>query len=264
MTGCTKVSAGCLNCYAERMASPRLRGRHGYPQDEPFSVVLRPERLVEPTRWTKPHVVFVCSMGDLFHEEVPRDFLDDVFAVMAQLPQHRFLVLTKRPARMKEYITGIPVSSNPSYHPRMRIASITGKLRNGVIDLDDAWPLPNVWLGTTTENQETTDERIPLLLSTPAAGRFISMEPMLTPIKLNLGDRTHVAAHLFSDRYGHWGRIHWVIVGGESGIHPRFMEADWARDIRDDCAEAGVAFFMKQMSGKGPIPEDLMIREYPW
>ena len=149
VTGCTKISEGCEHCYAERMAK-RLRGRCGYPADNPFRVTLHPERLGIPLHWKKARTVFVCSMSDLFHQDVPLTYNDHVFNRMARCPQHRFLVLTKRPEPMREYLLG--------YRP--------------------SEPLPNVGLGVTVESQDHED-RIAHLLACPAAMRFVSVEPML-------------------------------------------------------------------------------------
>ena len=158
VTGCSKISPGCENCYAERMAF-RLRGRCGYPDGEPFRVTLRPQRLEEPMRWRKSSMVFVCSMGDLFHDDVPDDFIHRVFATIGQCPQHTFIILTKRPKRMKAFIEDYYAYESPT----------------------------NVWLGVTTENQEMADRRIPILLQIPAVVRFVSVEPMLGPVDLARG-----------------------------------------------------------------------------
>ena len=253
--GCTRVSEGCRNCYAEIMAArfsdPGQWG-HGLARrvtlpdgttDHRWTgkMVLHDHRLDQPLRWKKPRRIFVNSTSDLFHENVPDEWIDRVFAVMALAPQHTFQVLTKRPARARDYMLAVgrcrswlyespPVAANPSVRWRM--------------------PLPNVWLGTSVEDQATADARIPHLLATPAAVRFLSCEPLLGPVTPDLT------------------RIHWVIVGGESGPGARPMHPDWARGLRDQCEVAGVAFFMKQMSGPRkasmpPIPDDLMVREFP-
>lgn len=175
VTGCTKVSEGCRNCYAERM-SKRLAGRCGYPKDEPFRVTLHPEKLDEPLKWKKPRRIFVNSMGDLFHEDVPDDFLDRVFAVMAHATCATcatFLILTKRPGRMQQYLSSLDRKDKIG-----RWLDTVGHYRAV------AWPIPNVWLGVSVENQATADERIPLLLQTPAAVRFVSCEPLLGPVDL--------------------------------------------------------------------------------
>ena len=195
VTGCTKVSAGCQNCYAERMAK-RLRGRFGYPDDDPFRVTLHPDRLEQPLRWRKPRRVFVCSMGDLFHEDVPDEFIDQVFAVMALAKEHTFQVLTKRPERMKSYL------SDRATYQRVRKETEEGDVCGLYLDSlcgwefrqaqnqwwtnlpPDRWPLPNVWLGTSVEDQATADERIPQLLECPAAVRFVSCEPLLSSVDL--------------------------------------------------------------------------------
>jgi len=231
VTGCTKISPGCKHCYAERMAK-RLRGRFGYPKDEPFQVTLHPERLIGPKKWKKPRMVFVCSMGDLFHEDVPFDFIHQVFNVMADCRGigHTFLVLTKRPKRMLRFFKS---------EDRLYI------------------PPKNVWLGVTAENQEQADKRIPILLQIPAKVRFVSVEPMLGPIDL-LTDKYH-----WLEFDGIYPGLDWVICGGESGPVARPMNPDQARELRDQCKAAGVPFFMKQIDKRTPIPDDLMIREFP-
>ncbi len=207
VTGCTPVSTGCANCYAKRMAK-RLAGRHGYPKTNPFTVTVHLDRLEEPLRWRKPRMVFVCSMGDLFHDDVPGDVIDKVFAVMELAPQHTFQVLTKRPHHMATYLNARGFGLNP---------------------------LPNVWLGTSVEDQSLAHYRIPYLLNCPAVVRFLSCEPLLGPLpNLNLDG------------------IHWVIVGGESGPGARPMNSDWARDIRNQCQAAGVPFFFKQWGAYVP------------
>lgn len=260
VTGCTPVSEGCANCYAKRMAK-RLHGRCGYPETpHQFDVTLHPDRLDQPLRWKKPRTIFVCSMGDLFHEEVPFDFIDKVFAVAALCPQHTFQVLTKRPERMKEYLSDFD----------FRIDQITGHILDlsGAVwgdarseqpglqrwyQLADPLPLPNVWLGVTAENQATADERIPLLLQCPAAVRFVSVEPLLSMIDirpwLEILHRDEIDVPIpYPDNDDPW--IHpldWVIVGGETGPGARPMDLNWARSVRDQCVAAGVPFFLKSL-----------------
>jgi len=154
ITGCSKISEGCKHCYAERM-SKRLAGRCGYDKDEPFKVTFHPDKLDEPLRWRKPSRIFVCSMGDLFHEGVDDGLLCRVFDVMAVAEHHTFLTLTKRPARMREFFA----------------RCVHGNFQN-------------LWLGVTAENQQRADERIPILLQIPAAKRFVSVEPMLGEIDI--------------------------------------------------------------------------------
>lgn len=247
VVGCTRVSAGCDHCYAVSMTR-RLAamGQAKYaglvnPGKGHFNGVVR---LHEPSfdlplRWRKPRRIFVNPMSDLFDERLPSDAIDKVFAVMAITPRHTYQILTKRPQRMFNYLTG-----GSSY----------------------AEPLPNVHLGVSVENQAAADERIPLLLETPAAVRFLSVEPLLDGVVLY--------ANWLYPRCGecgrHWytrqatgcsdihcngqpesdGLIDWVIVGGESGPGARPMDASWARSLRDQCQAAGVAFHFKQWGGR--------------
>jgi len=223
VTGCTKISEGCAHCYAERM-SKRLAGRFGYPEDEPFRVTLHPERLMEPRKWRKPRTVFVCSMGDLFHDAVPGTFIHRVWMQMALCRDHTFLVLTKRHERMAELVPTL------------------NSYENGTPG--------NIWLGVTVESQKHED-RISALLQCPAAIHFISAEPLLGPVDFS--------PWLAKQE----GAIHFLIVGGESGPGARPADPDWFRSVRDQCKAAGVPFFMKQMSNKDHIPADLFVREWP-
>jgi protein gp37 len=197
--GCTKVSPGCKHCYAETFAE-RFRGVPGHPFEQGFDIRLVPEALDLPRRWRRGRLVFVNSMSDLFQDDVPVEFIQRVFAVMRDCPQHQFQVLTKRAERLSELASQID------------------------------WP-PNVWMGVSVENADYT-WRVRLLQGVPAAVRFVSVEPLLGPIaRLPLRG------------------VHWVIVGGESGHRAREMSPDWARSIRDQCRDAGVAFFFKQWGG---------------
>lgn len=195
VTGCTKVSPGCAHCYAETFAE-RFRGVPGHPYENGFDLQLRPERLELPMQWKRSRLIFVNSMSDLFHEEVPDDYIAAVFDTMQRASWHSFQVLTKRPERA---------------------ARIAGSL---------AWP-ENVWMGTSVENQRWTC-RIDALRDIPAQVRFLSCEPLLGPLDLDLRG------------------IAWVIVGGESGPKARPMKEGWADSIRRQCDDAGVAFFFKQ------------------
>lgn len=220
-TGCTKLGEGCRNCYAARMAK-RLAGRCGYPAaPHQFDVTLHPERLGLPLRWKKPSRVFVDSMSDLFHEDVPFWFIGQVFNVMHLAYWHTFQILTKRPERMYEWL-------GPKYQPN----------RQAVI--------PHVWLGVSVENQQTADERIPWLLKTPAAIRFVSVEPMLG--RVDLFRATGYMAGINQAPNFSWDvtGISWIICGGESGPGARPMYPDWARSLRDQCQAANVPFFFKQ------------------
>ena len=251
VTGCTPVSEGCENCYAARMAK-RLAGRAGYPADNPFRVTLHPERLDQPAKWRKPRRIFVCSMGDLFHEDVLAGgrfgFIDKVMQVIYDYKQHIFIILTKRPENIPNWWAW------------------------------ETWP--NLWLGVTAENQARADERIPVLLSIPAAVHFVSIEPCLGPVDLEkpvgiIGDRDSwvleqavgqprplvACPECDGTRYfqtdphveycgacggSGWG-LDWVILGCETGPGRRTMQPVWARDVKDQCVAAGVPFFLKQM-----------------
>ena len=269
VTGCTKVSPGCAHCYAETFAE-RFRGVPGHPFEQGFDLKLWPERLTKPFTWKKPRKVFVNSMSDLFHEDVPFEFIDRVFAVMALTPQHTYQLLTKRPERMREYVQSRAASSEA------RVGIILGALMVGAMQPGNVpWPLPNVWLGTSTENQHWLDIRVPELLATPAAVRFLSCEPLLGPLDLRLTSETHRCE--CGEIRMHCGcpGIAWVIVGGESGPKARPFDLAWARSIVSQCRAAGVACFYKQggrsnrcpHSSKGScfdcLPDDLKVREMP-
>ena len=258
VTGCTKVSPGCAHCYAETFAE-RFRGLPGHPFEQGFDLKLWPERLAKPFTWKKPRKVFVNSMSDLFHEAVPFEFIDRVFAVMALTPQHTYQVLTKRPERMREYLTTIVVRDGFSYGAEERIFEIAfalAKERNLPGPVWVTLPLPNVWLGTSTENQHWLDIRVPELLATPAAVRFLSCEPLLSGLDL----RTFLPATLPAlDRAVSGPRgecIDWVVVGGESGATARPCDLAWIRSIVAQCKAAGTACFVKQLGAK-PYTSDL-------
>lgn len=277
ITGCTLVSEGCRNCYAATLAATRLKhhpSREGLAKlnaagEAKFTGEVRFNEhwLDQPLRWRKPRMIFVCAHGDLFHENVPDEWIDRVFAVMALAPQHTFQVLTKRPERAREYLDAIL--------SREGFTDIEAEGRD--ICGDDGfqlkrWPLPNVWLGTSVEDQDTADARIPHLLATPAAVRFVSAEPLLGPVQLDRvflqDDQPHMNAlsgvsedHL--QRYRH-NRLDWVIVGGESGPGARPMHPDWARDLRDQCSAAGVPFFFKQWGEYAPYDFDACVGRHDW
>jgi protein gp37 len=259
VVGCTKVSQGCKHCYAKTLhdmrhkafAEGKLQNIPQYAQ--PFETVQTlPDRLNDPYRWRKPSRVFVNSMSDLFHDDVPGEFIAQVFAVMSGNPQHTFQVLTKRPARMLAFVAAVGLSPlGFRTHNRAECSSYGG---DGVL-VGANWPLPNVWLGVSVENQAAADERIPLLLQTPAAIRFLSCEPLLGPIDFyEAGSRGGEDGDpfAFSALRGTDGcdpsipGIDWVIVGGESGKGARPMHPDWARSLRDQCVASGVAFHFKQ------------------
>ena len=232
VVGCTKVSPGCKNCYAETLHSRRnaayVEGK-AVPEQYamPFETVQTlPERLDAPLHWKKPRRIFVNSMSDLFHEDIADEFIQAVFTVMSKARQHTFQVLTKRAKRMREILT------------RWQHHGLTLREGYGVC-------LPNAWLGVSVEDQKRADERIPELLRTPAAVRFISAEPLLGAVELKgLGEER--AARVPS------GGLDWVICGGESGKDARPMHPDWARGLRDQCEAAGVPFFFKQWGEWAP------------
>ncbi len=221
VTGCDRVSEGCDHCYAltmaarlQAMGNPRYQ-RDGDPRTSGpgFGVTVHPDKLGEPLGWRRPRTVFVNSMSDLFHREVPSGFIAEVFAVMQSTPMHTYQVLTKRSGRMASLLRAWKA--------------------------DGFEPPPNVWLGTSVENQRWAAIRIPKLLETPAAVRFLSCEPLLGRIDLEpwLGDRPG---------------LDWVIAGGESGPCARPMDPGWASSLRDQCMDAGIAFFFKQWGGRTP------------
>ncbi|HEY8881916.1 MAG TPA: phage Gp37/Gp68 family protein [Dermatophilaceae bacterium] len=245
--GCTKVSAGCDHCYAETLVNRFAGTSPAFPTT--FDIVnLRSDRfLTQPLRWRKPRRIFVNSLSDLFHKDVPDEFIARVFAVMALAPQHTFQLLTKRHGRMRSLLTS-DAFADLFAEALYTVEDPTGR---EVAEPWAPWPLPNLWLGVSAEDQGTADLRIPALLGTPAAVRFLSCEPLLGPIDLGF---TEPCDHV---RYSHldigcWRAIDWVIAGGESGSHARPMESGWVRSIRDQCATAGIPFLFKQWGGRTP------------
>lgn len=231
VVGCRPVSPGCANCYAAVLAANRLVPQKcaGYvvKGDESRTVArdgkwtgavnLVPEKLNRPRRWREPRRIFVCSMSDLFHEDVPDDFLDEIFDVMELESHHTFQVLTKRPERMRDYVR----NRQPAH------------LLGG--------EAPNIWLGVSVEDRQRFEERVPILRQTAGAVHWLSIEPLLGPLCIGA-----------SDLYG----IDWVVAGGESGTRHRPTEAGWVREIRDACVAAGVPFFFKQWSQARQPPKD--------
>jgi protein gp37 len=307
VTGCEKISPGCDRCYASTFAE-RWRGTPGHYFEHGFDVQLRPDKLDQPLRWKRPRRVFVNSMSDLFHKDVPDEYIARVFAVMALTPHHTYQVLTKRHARMRSLLSSkdkwrellyeaadwavgidLPIPAERFVEVRRWIYG-TGRWPEIVP------PLPNVWLGVSTEDQHWADIRIPALLETPAAIRFISAEPLLGPIDLHgpvvNGHRPRLTYWL--DGRPGWGPEHrepsglvtqeltvgpaidWVIVGGESGPGARRMAEGWARLLVEQCQDSGVPVFVKQLGsmlgrelGAGPKggdwdawPEDLRVRQF--
>jgi protein gp37 len=255
VTGCEKVSPGCDNCYAETFAE-RWRGTKGHHFETGFDLTLRPERLMLPLRWKKPRKVFVNSMSDLFHKDIPDEYIARVFAVMALTPQHTYQVLTKRHGRMRSLVGNPEFEKLVDYEllhfPPLSDSRLTG--RSWPLP-KPGWPLPNVWLGVSVEDQKRADLRVPALLETPAAIRFLSCEPLLGPVDLKQAVRTMGSerGHGLTASFVHAGGccrkfhgIDWVIVGGESGHGARPMSPDWARTLRDQCAAAEVPYLFKQ------------------
>ncbi len=251
VTGCTKVSAGCDRCYAERFAE-RFRGVQGHAYEQGFDLKLWPERLEIPLCWTRPRRVFVNSMSDLWHAGVPDQFIADVFAVMALAPQHTFMVLTKRPRRMAELMQK-GAEENSQFRTMIRRAGWA--LAPKLCDREGSWPgwpLPNVWLGVSVEDQEAA-YRVDWLAQTPSAVRFLSCEPLLGPVDLTpwlfpVRDIEVDAGGRMAAGLG-GSLVDWVIAGGESGPGFRPIEPDWVRDLRDQCVLARVPFFFKQWGG---------------
>lgn len=261
--GCSMVSPGCTNCYAMTMAArfdrPGMWGE-GLTRNGRWNgrVVPQPDKLGDPLRWRKPRRIFVNSTSDLFHEDVPNKFIAAVFGVMSAAPQHTFQILTKRAERMERWFRAVSAVSL-GYGDMSRGGSLFSAENASGRTLDaptiGAWPLPNVWLGVSVEDQERADERIPHLLRTPAAVRFLSCEPLLGLIDLeDIGDvikRDALAVDTEADSIG--GEEHalsWVIVGGESGRNARPCDVAWIRDIVGQCREAGVACFTKQLGAR--------------
>lgn len=268
ITGCTLVSDGCRHCYAAELAATRLSkhpsraglARRNAAGEAKFTGEVRFNKqwLDQPLRWRRGRHIFVCAHGDLFHESVPDDWIDQVFAVMALSPQHIFQVLTKRPERARRYFEGGPWMDWVQHFPEPPTCLEAS-------EVDERGALPNVWLGTSVENQETAEARIPELMATPAAVRFVSAEPLLGPVELDdlvidVGrpGEWHVncldndGLHPDDDPHFRGATIDWVIVGGESGRHARPMHPDWARALRDQCRVASVPFFFKQWGAWAP------------
>lgn len=293
LRGCSVVSPGCTNCYAMRQAH-RYSGK-GMPYEGltkltragpvwTGSIKYVNDALTDPLRWKKPRRVFVNSMSDLFHESVPDSFIDKVFAVMAVSYDHTFQILTKRAQRMHDYVGQVDAEKDMQrwINAAHEIPGMPGDAI-GYLEREVEYPLPNVWLGVSVEDQVRANERIPLLLDTPAAVHWISAEPLLDVVSLNnIAGRTRYMPpehdHFDALRMG----LDWVVIGGESGPSARWFQLAWARLMIGHCRGAGVPVFMKQlgtrpaglvledripMDPKGgnmdEWPGDLRVREYP-
>lgn len=245
--GCSMVSDGCANCYAMRQAH-RLEPYKGLTRQTEHGPVwtgevrLVPKLLDQPLRWKCPRRIFVNSMSDLFHESVPDEFIMAIVGTMVVSPSHIFQILTKRPARMRDFFRRLKSMEHPAKHCVSEMIRLNVAAR--ICDADYRhWPMPTLWLGVSVEDQKTADERVPLLCQTPAAIRWISAEPLLGPIDLCK------SLAIVLEKEGFWEcrkPIDWVVLGGESGPRARPMHPDWARSIRDQCRTAGVPFFFKQ------------------
>lgn len=271
VNGCSLSSPGCTNCYAMRLAGTRLRNhpsRAGLTVNTKAGPVWTGEVrfnekvLTDPLRWRRPRRIFVCAHGDLFHPNVPDAWIDQVFAVMALASQHQFQVLTKRPDRMASYCDGITSANGAGRVVQLMEALKPSGLWNGnmhqaTIELATRSRLPNVWLGTSVEDQTRADERIPHLLDTPAAVRWLSAEPLLGPINLGAIEFATKWGPGVIDALDHEDGpgIDWVVAGGESGPGARPMHPDWARSLRDQCATAGVPFLFKQWGNFAPTSD---------
>jgi protein gp37 len=249
VTGCDKVSPGCDHCYAESIAH-RFAGTKAFPNG--FAVTLHPDRLDQPLRWRKPAKVFVNSMSDLFHKDIPNEYVAAVFATMACAQRHTFQVLTKRPGVVRSLLTADAVSQKRytvpcSFHDLV-LDSVGERFNPEWAEhwQSDVWPLPNVWLGTSIESDKYC-WRADVLRETPAAVRFLSLEPLLGPLpSLDLTG------------------IDWVIVGGESGPRAREMYPNWVYDIRDRCNAASVPFLFKQWGGRTPKANGRVLDGRTW
>lgn len=263
---CEHASEGCRFCYAEgmnRRLGTGLDFKPGHRAD--VEIFLDEKMLLAPLRWKKPWRIFVNSMSDTFAEFVKDEWIDRMFAVMALCPQHIFQVLTKRPWRMREYLCA-GERKCLDVHPQEDRELAIDRAMNDIAPAhwckrelmnyaEDGLPLPNVWLGISAERQQEADERIPDLLATPAAVRFVSLEPLLGPIDLatrdtEVGDISWLRGFKGSDPP--IAKLDWVIVGGESGLHARPMSIQWVRELRDQCVSAGAPFFFKQFGEWAP------------
>lgn len=275
VTGCNKISPGCAHCYAADIAK-RFWGNRKFTD-----VQFHPDRLEQPLKWRKSQTVFVNSMSDLFHDAVTDDQLDQIFAVMALTPQHTYQILTKRPERMQQYCDRLDL--------RRLMKAVDLPMPSGSYHI--TLPLPNVWLGVTVENQKAVDSRIPLLLQTPAAVRFLSCEPLLEAIDLETPDAFPQWDYRPTYEYYRTATgitdpspiklkdgIDWAIIGGESGPKARPCSVEWIRSVVRQCTDAQVPVFVKQLGSRpsglevqgtgkhndlDDFPVDLQLRQMP-
>ena len=305
IVGCSRVSPGCEHCYAERFVHRGLSEQHrgltvlGKGTKGPRwtgEVRLVESVLAKPLSWRKPKRVFVNSLSDLFHEKLSNEAIAAVFGVMAACPHLTFQVLTKRPKRMREWFAWI-ASEVDRYDPAWETTlcvvcaqQLSGyRVPSGAGPRERVWPLPNVWLGVTAEDQQRADERIPLLLDTPAAVRFVSYEPALGPVtfrdewlRSRCPEHDSPSGFCSLDCRSRTASLDWLIVGGESGPGARPFDLAWARSAVEQCKAAGVPVFVKQLGARPehnerqPVrlrhrkgadssewPEDLRVRQFP-
>lgn len=299
LLGCERVSSGCDGCYAIQTATIRANNPHpkvaaafaGLTErrdgrlDWTGRINLLPDRLNQPLNWKKPQRIFVNSQSDLFHKDVPDEYIARVFAVMGMASQHTFQILTKRHGRMRSLLNSpafrvlvldqaylLAVGEIPGVEVPQRVAAEYHRRREAAqrAEVDSAlpgWPLPNVHLGVSVEDQKTADLRIPALLDTPAAVRWLSMEPLIGPVDLSrflhyrpIGENFTEAPlpPSYAEACG-LPSLRWIVVGGETGAKSRPMDLTWARTLRDQCTAAGIPFFFKQWGDHVPpsqMPED--------
>ncbi len=269
VSGCTKVSAGCKHCYAEQLW-PRLNAPGQPYEGRPFAdVKCHPERLRQPAGWRKPAKIFVNSMSDLFHEDVPDEFILQVFDIIRECHiaghGHIFQILTKRPERMADFCSRIRYNgmANDGKGRIWLCDDQADRFAYSLMGLHGCTGLENIWLGVSVEDQQTADERIPWLLQMPATARFLSIEPMLGEIDLTAIQRPGngyidvlyrgTGTPKYYSGLAFQEKIDWVIVGGESGPHGRPIHPDWVRKIQEQCEFAEVPFLFKQWGNHKPI-----------
>lgn len=290
VNGCSVMSPGCANCFAMRAGGRNLPGHPSTGLTKPSKaghvwtgeVRFNERALLQPLNWTRPRTIFWNAHGDLFHDSVADEWIFLCLAVMTLTPHHKHQLLTKRSPRMRNFMNAFEDRPDEFGAALAYVTRLAGLERQAGIDAIAAmvWPLPNVWLGVSVEDQQRADERIPDLLETPAAVRYLSCEPLLEQVDLTKVQAPRYVAedheldwkfsalemgdyYQFEDSLGFWecgdgprrdARLDWVIVGGESGPGARKMQPAWARSLRDQCANAGVPFLFKQWGAWSPLP----------
>lgn len=269
MTGCTKVSPGCANCYAKRdwgrlSANPTVPKYFGRDFGD---VRFHPELLDQPVRWARPRRIFVPSMGDVFHESVPDAALAAIFGIMLLTPRHTFQVLTKRAERMGRFLRQAETDGIEPWLRALADHGLGDLVARVAAPESLRWPAPHVWIGVSAEDQERANARIPILLRTPATVRWVSAEPLLGALRLEqIPVDRHTTVNALAGTGIDWigapripnlilPRLDWVVVGGESGPKARAMDPAWVASLRAQCERAGVAFLFKQWGEWGPAPE---------